>query len=170
MTDMDWSETLPEPGSVILSNGFSARVCEPSEAVLLSGNLDVALPAVAKGAPLLGLLETCPESGPFALRIARDRALVCSDAPLPVAAGWHEAGFAVSRADDLYLTVRIEGDRCDLVLAALLGTMGPSASAMTLAGESACLLCRAGGAVDIRVPRAEAAALWRRIAALAATV
>lgn len=170
MTDMDWSETLPEPGSVILSKEFSAQVCAPTEAVLVSGDLELALPAVAKGAPLLGLLETCPDTGPFALRIARDRALVCSDNPLSVAVGWHEAGFVVSRVDDFYLNVRLEGDRSDLVLAGLLGTMGPSASAMTLAGESACLLCRAGDAVDIRVPRAEAAALWRRIAALAASV
>lgn len=170
MADMDWSEALPEPGSVILSSGFSARVCAPTQAMLVSGDLEVALPAVAKGAPLLGLLETCPDTGPFALRIARDRALVCSDAPLAVAVGWHDAGFAVSRADDLYLTVRLEGDRCDLVLAALLGTMGPSVSAMTLAGESACLLCRAGATVEIRVPRSEAAALWRRMAVLAASV
>lgn len=170
MSDIDWSDAVPAPGSLILSAGVRASALDGEGALLISGDLDVAIAEIAKGAPVLGLLETGPETGPFALRIARDRALLCSDLPLQVRAGWQDAGFAVSAADDLYFAIRLEGEKSGLVLAGLLGDVVASRSALTLTGESACLLSRRGDGIDIRVPRAEASALWSRISVLAASV
>ncbi len=55
---------------------------------LVSGDLEAAIKALASGAPLLGLYELAPK-GRHALRIARDRALLVTPAPLAA-----EDGFA----------------------------------------------------------------------------
>ncbi len=167
MSDMDWPDVLPEPGSMIVSAGFSALSLDGSGAVLLSGDTEAAMAQLAPGAPMLGLLDEQPEFASFALRIAPDRALLCSDLPLDIAPGTLAAGFSVRAAGDHYSVFRLEGARARLILAALVGETQASSFAVAHIGDSACLVSSTPAGFEIRVPRADAPAIWGLVSHLA---
>jgi hypothetical protein len=57
--------------------------------ILISGDLNVAIAALAPGAPMLGLYALAPE-GAHALRIGPTSALLITPAPLSIMDGWRE--------------------------------------------------------------------------------
>jgi hypothetical protein len=163
MTERDWTTRTPEPGASIRADGFDMTCDAPAGATLISGDLEAAVAALAPGAPILGLLAKIP-SGPFALRIARDRMLLCTPEPLQ-AEGWH-ASYAASAADDLYLAVTITGPRApEIASACMTADAGSPSAATVFAGHSA-LIARVTGGISVRVQHPEAAAVWARLEAL----
>lgn len=98
---------------------------------LISGNLDAAIAALAPRAAMLGYAET-PAGPDAAIRIARDRALLVTEAPVTRAAGWQEEGFALSHAAEMYACLSLRGPGAGEVLAQALASPAPigSASAM----------------------------------------
>lgn len=167
MRERDWTNQPPAPGDTIEAGDLTIRCLDDGGAAVISGDLDAALAALAPGAPMIGLLDLLPETGAFALRIARDRMLLCTPAPLDAAPGWHD-GFALSRADDLYRMVEVMGDADGMFLASCMSAEAGSPSAMTLFADKPCLVARAGNAVRVWAPRPEMAELWTRLRLLAA--
>ncbi len=167
MRERDWTNAAPAAGDAIEAGSLVIRCLDAGAAAVVSGDLDAALAALAPGAPTIGLLGELPVTGAFALRMARDRMLLCTPLPLGAAPGWHD-GFALSRADDLYRVVEIAGDADGMLLAACMSAGAGSASAMTLFGAKPCLVARAGGNVRVWAPRPDMAELWARLGLLAA--
>jgi len=168
MDERAWTNRTPSPGDRIEGRSAVATCLAPGGAVMISGDLEAALAALAPGAPFIGLGASIPD-GPFALRIARDRALIVTDAPLALTPGWH-GSYAATPADDLYLRLAVAGEEAETVAAA--GTGAPldasSPSAMVLFAGTPCLVARANGAIMIWVERSDAAYLWSFIARLLA--
>ena len=110
------------------------------------------------GAPILGLYALAPE-GAHALRIARDRALLVTPAPLGAADGWRE-GWCATSVDDGWAAVDVVGPDAPLALAQ--GTSadlaGGSPSAAVLFAGLRCLLARteAGFRLHVEAPWLEA--------------
>lgn len=94
---------------------------------LISGDLTAALERLAPAAPLLGFGQA-PDGPDFALRIGRDQALLVTAEPVPVAAGWHGAGFAVSPAGAAYAPLCLRGAGAADLLAHGLNSAPPWAS------------------------------------------
>ena len=151
MRETDWSPARRAEGTLIARPGFTARAGAGLGRTLISGDLDAALAALAPGAPLVGLHRLAPE-GAHALRIARDRALLVTPAPIAAAGGWRE-GFCATCVDDGWAAVDVEGEGAGLVLmqgtAADLSAGSPSA-AVLFAGRR-CLLARTEGGFRLHV-------------------
>lgn len=167
MDERHWTNPSPEPGQVAEYPGLSVTCIAPGGALMISGDLDAALSALVEGPPVLGCGAPAPE-GTHAIRIARDRALLVTDAPLDVAPGWH-GSYAISLADDLYTLISLEGPRVEEIAAACTATPldGSSPSATTLFGGLGAHVTRGGNRLMIRVQSPDGAALWSLLARLA---
>ena len=163
MSERDWTTRTPEPGETIEAEGLTIRCEQPGGATLLSGDLDAAIAELAPGARVVGLLGELPAL-PHALRIARDRALLCTDAPLDIV-GWHGT-YASSSADDLFVELTITGRRAPEIQSACMSAEAGSPSAATLFSGHGALVAAVPGGLSLRVQRPEAAALWARLDAL----
>ncbi|MEC3861578.1 hypothetical protein VK792_09805 [Mesobacterium sp. TK19101] len=167
MVERDWASRMPDPGATLTGEGLLITCHRQAGATLVSGDLDAALAALAPGASMLGLLDPVP-TVPFVLRIARDRALVCSDRPLGIS-GWHDS-FAASSADDLYLEITVTGPRASEVVAACLSAPAGSPSTATLFAGIGALVAGLPDGVSLRVQTPDAAALWAHLARLIAVL
>lgn len=101
----------------------------------------------------------------YALRVARDRILAVSDAPLGIAPGWHAQGFAVSAFAAGLHVFEIEGPNTPSLFAraTTLDPQGTTASASLLFAGVGALCCRHGHIDRMRVhlDRALAPYLWK---------
>ncbi len=166
MRERDWTNPAPGAGDSIEGPGVTVRCLAPGRAAVISGGLDAAIAALAPGAEMIGLLGTLPGSRAYALRIARDRALLCTPEPLGAAPGWH-GDYALSAADDLYVPMQIAGDADGTFLSSCMSAQGGSPSALTLFAEKPCLVARVDEqAVRVWVPRPDTAEVWTRLARL----
>jgi sarcosine oxidase gamma subunit len=163
LPEMAWPAPAARPGARVERPGFTATVLPPAGATLVTGDLAAALAELAPGAPLVGLgAET--GDGPHALRIARDKALVVTDAPLGAPEGWRAAGYAASAADDAWTVIEIAGAGARDAVAqgtAARPEEGSPSAACLFAGRP-CLLARRGGAFRLHVeaPFAEYLFAW----------
>lgn len=166
MDERAWTNRTPSPGDRLDGEGAVIRCAAPGGAAMISGDIEAALAALAPGAPFVGLGGDTPD-GPFALRIARDRALIVTSVPIALTPGWHNS-YAATPADDLYLCLAVEGETAETV--AVAGTGAPldasSASAMVLFAGIPCLVARRKDGYAIWVERSEAAYLWSFLARL----
>ena len=163
MVERDWTTRAPDPGAALTADGITIICHGQDGATMVSGDLRAAIAALAPGAPMLGLGELLPPQ-PFALRIARDRALICTDSPLMVS-GW-QGTFAASYADDLYLEIRITGPRAPEVVAACLTAPEGSPSTATYFAGIGALVAGLPDGVSLRVQTPDAATLWAHLAKL----
>jgi hypothetical protein len=168
MPERDWTTQTPIPGTVFESGHCQISCLGPKGASLVSGSLDRAFAELAPGAPLLGLLDDEPEQAPYAVRIARDRALLCTDEPLGLH-GWQD-GYAISAADDLFASIMITGAGADDIRASCMAAEAGSPSAATLFGGVAALVTATSEGLIVRVQTPEAAALWAHLRRVAATI
>jgi heterotetrameric sarcosine oxidase gamma subunit len=172
LPEMAWPAPAAMPGATLNRPAFTARILPPAGATLIGGDLAAALAALAPGAPLVGLGGETGE-GAHALRIARDRALLVTTAPLAAPEGWRagsdRAGWAASAADDAWMAVEIagagaadviaQGTAADLVLGA--------PSAMTLFAGRPMLLARRGDAFRLQAEAPFREYLWEWLAGAA---
>ncbi|MGI3187404.1 hypothetical protein [Nioella aestuarii] len=168
MDERIWTNASPEPGQEAAYPDLMLACAAPGGALMISGDLEAAIAALVPGAPAVGCGGAAPD-GPHAIRIARDRMLLVTDAPLDVSPGWQD-GYAISLADDLYTTITLTGSRCDDIAAACTATPldGRSPSATTIFGGVGAHITRQGDTLIIRVQRPDAAALWSLLTKLAA--
>jgi hypothetical protein len=162
MREMDWPDLPPLSGEIIARDNLHVTAAPFGGALLISGDLDAAMGALAPGAPMLGQGGNIT-AATWAARIARDRALLVSGAPWDVVLGWHAGGYALTQTDDLWLTFTLTGAATARVIAE--GTADPDAespSASVLFAGQTCLLLRrgAGAVICAEAPRAWALAEW----------
>jgi hypothetical protein len=155
----------PRPGwqeAEIRRAGWAARPVHGLGQVLVSGKLAAAMAALAPGAAETGLWGLA-DADRYAVRMARDRALIVTPAPMPVEPGWRAEGWAASLADDLYTVLEIEGEGLDALaseaVTADLDRGSPSA-ALFFAGIPVLLYRRAPHVARLHVENALAPALW----------
>lgn len=162
MREMNWPPARRAEGTLIERPRLQARALSGRGSAMISGDLDAAIAALAPGAPILGLYAPAPE-GAHALRIARDRALLVTPAPLGAAEGWRE-GWCATSVDDAWAAVDVAGPDAPLALAQ--GTSadlaGGSPSAALLFAGLRCLLARteAGFRLHVEAPWLEALLTW----------
>ena len=162
MRETDWAPARRTHGALTARPGFVVKTRTGLGQTLISGDLEAALKALAPSAPLLGLYGMAPR-GRHALRIARDKALLVTPAPIAVAEGWRE-GWCATALDDAWVAVDVEGPGAGLVLmqgtSADLAAGSPSA-AVLFAGRR-CLLLRTqkGFRLHIEAPGFEALMTW----------
>lgn len=161
MDEMEWKGTAPEIGDRREIGTVQLRVEPLFHAAMISGDLDAALTGLSPDARMVGLAEECG-NGPFALRIARDRALLITETLLEAEPGWYAAGFALSSADDAFIEIALNGADASTIIAegvtADLETGSPSA-ALLFAGQFA-LLARRGAGYRLWIERPMLAWFW----------
>lgn len=131
--------------------------------ILLGGNLELALANLAPGAPHVGLWDIVDPEKPYAVNIARDKALLVMPAPSHCASGWRAEGWSATPADSSYQILEFAGDGSfDLLRAAASADLdSTSRSAAVQVGGFACLLYRRSPAVAVlHIEQALAPALW----------
>ncbi len=170
MREMDWPAMDEEGDADLIARAdLRGRREGMGGGVLVSGNLEAALAALAPDAPMLGLGGECGGAPAYGVRIARDRALLVGEAPFEVRSGWHEAGFAATPADDLWTVFTLSGAASARVIAEGTGADpggGSPSAAVLFAGEVCLLLRRADShVIAIETPRAWFLARWLRAVA-----
>lgn len=157
-----WSPRPDWRTAEIRRAGWAARPVHGLGQVLVSGKLAAAAAALAPGAPEAGLWSLV-DADRYAVRMARDRALIVSPAPVPVDPGWRAGGWAASAADDLYTVLEIEGEGLGALaseaVTADLDRGSPSA-ALLFAGIPVLLYRRAPHIARLHVENALAPTLW----------
>jgi sarcosine oxidase gamma subunit len=162
MRETAWAPARRGEGTLIDRPLLRARALIGRGHALISGELEAAIAALAPDAPLVGLYAPVPE-GAHALRIARDRALLVTRAPLGAADGWRD-GWCATGVDDGWSAIDVEGFDAPSALAqgtsADLAADSPSA-AVLFAGLR-CLLVRtdAGFRLHVEAPWLEALLTW----------
>ena len=162
MREMNWPPARHAEGTLIDRPRLEARAVAGLGSTLVSGDLERAIGTLAPGAPMLGLHAPAPD-GPYALRIARDRALLATPAPIGAADGWRD-GWCATTVDGGWAAVDLVGPDAPLALmqatSADLGCGSPSA-AVRFAGLR-CLLARtdAGFRLHVEAPWLEALLIW----------
>ena len=162
MRETAWAPARRGTGTLIDQPRLTARALTGRGHALVSGDLEAAIAALAPGAPLLGLYAVAPE-GAHALRIARDRALLVTPAPLRAADGWRD-GWSATCVDDGWAAIDVEGPDAPSALAQ--GTSADLAanshSAAVLFAGFRCLLVRtaAGFRLHVEAPWLEALLTW----------
>ncbi len=146
MREREWSAPRPRIGRVIERTGLAVDSVSDLGQTLVSGALELALAALAPGAPMLGLGALAP-AATYALRIARDHALLVTERPLDVAEGWRD-GYALTRMDDAYAVLDLTGlEAAEAVAEATAAdlTAGSPSAAVMFWGVRALLARREGG-------------------------
>lgn len=147
--------------AVIDTPGLAIRSLTGLHQFLVSG--DLVAWSKASGIPLqpVGAFGTAT-GDTCTIQVARDRLLVVSAVPSPVAQGWHEQGFAVTTVSAGLLIFDIEGPAAaDLVARAT--TLDPgkasASAAISFAGMNA-VVYRHGERLRVHVDRGLAAYFW----------
>ena len=146
---LDKADSTLLPGIMIDEPSLRVTLRNAAGATLISGDLQVAITTLAPGTATLGLAAKV-DSQTFALRMARDRALLVTASPLLEAGierhGWQSEGFASSAADDAWAFFEITGSQEATVVsegcAADLDSGSPSAA--VLFATHSCQLARHG--------------------------
>lgn len=156
-----WTPVPEWESARIERDGFSARRVGGLGQTLLSGDLDAAITALAPGAKEVGLWGLA-DANACAVRIARDRALLVTPAPLDVSPGWR-GGWVATPCDDAYTVLEVAGDALLEVIAE--GTSadlqaGSRSAAVLFAGVTVFLWRTAPATVRLHVDSPLAAYLW----------
>ena len=151
MREMNWPPPRRAEGLLLEKPRLTAHVLTGRGSTLVSGDLEQSVAALAPGAPMLGLYALAPD-GPHALRIARDRALLATPAPLRAADGWR-SGWCATSLDDGWAAIDVKGPDAPLAVAqgtaADLETGSPSAAIRF--GGLRCLLARTDAGFRLHV-------------------
>ncbi|TPN56240.1 hypothetical protein [Mesorhizobium sp. B1-1-7] len=156
-----WSSVPDWPAAMITTPGLAVRTVTGLDQTLVSGDLDAWARLSGVKADGVGVFGAA-QGERYAARLARDRLLVVSNAPLAIAAGWHKEGFAVTEISTGLQLFEIEGVGLDAFIArgTTLDPRQPSASAaLSFAGISA-IVYRHGSKLRIHVDRGLACYLW----------
>lgn len=115
MDERIWTDRPVTPDNPISLPGCVIALESAPHLSLVSGNLEMALKHLCPEASLLGLGEI-PNSKSFAIRTARDQAVLVTPEHLDRADGWQPEGLAFSHADDRYAALSVRGSSAEEVL------------------------------------------------------
>ncbi|MCV2894683.1 hypothetical protein [Lentibacter sp. XHP0401] len=138
MDERIWTDG-PLNGAQTLRIGDSkvSLVAPPAQACLVTGDLSQRLKLLSPKSQLVGLCEKVNGEHPYAIRIARDSALLVLQVPLVRPMGWQPEGFALSDASDAYAALSITGAASGDILAQGTGApleAGSPSAAIRFAG------------------------------------
>ncbi len=163
--EIEWPAPEVVAGARIEKTNFAAAALAPQGFTLISGDLDAAIRALAPGAPKVGFAAEIGADA-HALRIAREKALLATPAPLDADPGWRAEGFCASAADGAWTAFEISGPGAAHVIAQ--GTpvdpnAGSASAAALFAGRTA-LVSRSGDAFRLVVETAFREYYWEWLA------
>ncbi|MFB9979099.1 hypothetical protein ACFSQQ_35375 [Mesorhizobium kowhaii] len=156
-----WSVAPDWQSAVITTPGLALRIVLDLNQLMVSGDLDAWARASGVDGNGVGAFGTA-QGDRYAARLARDRLLVVSDAPLAIATGWHTEGFAVTAISAGLQVFEVEGSALDAFIArgtTLDPRQASASAALSFAGISA-VVYRHQGRLRIHVDRGLAAYLW----------
>lgn len=151
----------PAANATIERGGFTARFVDGFGQTLVSGNLDKAIADLTPGLAEVGLWGLA-DDGSCAVRIARDRALLVTSAPLDIAAGWRD-GYVATPCDDAYAVIELSGPTLAEAVAeasAVDVEAGSPSASLLFAGITALLYRTSPSTARLHVERPLAAYLW----------
>lgn len=156
MDERAWTDLPLAVGQSLRLDGVTVTHRELPTAHLVSGALDIALNALAPGAPCLGLAEDGRDAPDYAVRISRDSVLIVTKQALTRRIGWQSDGFGISEASDVYAVFDVAGPDAQQVLAqgGISVPLEPSPSAAIQFAGLTVLLIRRGGVFQMFVPAA----------------
>lgn len=131
--------------------------------LLIGGRLDAAAEALCPQAQATGLWEISQRDETL-VRLARDRALLVTPAPVAVEAGWREPGWCATDMSDAWRVFEIAGPRVeDLVARAVTADFraGSPSAAILFANVEAVLYRKDETIARLHVDTALAAYAWR---------
>ena len=138
-----WSPVPDWTTATIDRAGWSARPVFGLSIAFVGGYVAAALAALAPDMQVLGLWQIA--AGPdYAIRIARDRALIVTREPLTFKTGWDTGGWSVTEAESAYGVIDLSGEAlADIVSEATAADIETgSRSASVLFAGVPCLLIR----------------------------
>lgn len=153
----DWTEVE------IVRESWSAKPVLGLSMALVAGNIASAISTLAPHLSEVGLWQVAIASD-HVIRIARDKALIVTSAPMLFETGWNAAGFSVTDASSAYGVLEIAGRTLPDILAEATAAdfnVG-SRSASLLFADVACLVTRtAPGIARVTIEISHIAHLWR---------
>jgi hypothetical protein len=162
MREMEWPPARGDAGLLIDRPRLAARRLTGLRQILISGDLDAAVVALAPGAPMLGLYAPLP-AGAHALRIGRMSALLVTPAPLAVVDGWRD-GWCATSVDDGWAAVEISGADAPRALmqatSADLASGSPSAAVVVFGLRGLLVRTPAGFRIHVETPWLETLLAW----------
>ncbi|PZO81222.1 MAG: hypothetical protein DI629_05225 [Mesorhizobium amorphae] len=157
-----WTPVPHWAGARIETDGLSVTTVSVGEQTLVSGDLEAWSHMSGLAAPGVGAFGLA-QGQAYTVRLARDRLLAVSAAPLPHARGWHSSGFGVTGMNGGLHVFEVSGpDALRLIergTSLAPGDRSRSAS-VPFAGASV-ILYRHGEALRLHVERPLAPFLWR---------
>jgi hypothetical protein len=162
MREMEWPPARGDAGLLIDRPRLAARRLSGLRQILISGDLDAAVVALAPGAPMLGLYAPLP-AGAHALRIGRMSALLVTPAPLAVVDGWRD-GWCATSVDDGWAAVEISGADAPRALmqatSADLASGSPSAAVVVFGLRGLLVRTPAWFRIHVETPWLETLLAW----------
>jgi sarcosine oxidase gamma subunit len=127
----------------IVRADWSAKPVLGLSMALVAGNIATAISALAPDMAGVGAWQVVNASD-HVIRIARDKALIVTSAPIAFATGWNAAGFSVTDASGAYGVIEIAGQALAEIIAEA------SAVAIDAGSRSAALLFAGIGCLAVR--------------------
>ena len=138
-----WTPSPAWTAAQIVRADWSAKPILGLSMALVAGNIAAATSALAPNLSRVGAWQMVSASD-HVLRIARDKALVVTLAPIPFETGWNAAGFSVTDASTAYGVIEIAGEAlADIIAeATAVDIDSGSRSASLLFAGVVCLVVR----------------------------
>lgn len=116
MDERVWTDTPIALGETIMLDQLSITRKRVNHAIIISGNLDLAMKRLAPSVKIQGLGQDVG-AGDFGVRMSHDSAILMPNSPLDVKAGWYEEGFAITHAYGKYAMIELKGSNAEGFLA-----------------------------------------------------
>lgn len=138
-----WTPSPAWTAAQIVRADWSAKPILGLSMALVAGNIAAATSALAPNLSRVGAWQMVSASD-HVLRIARDKALVVTLAPIPFETGWNAAGFSVTDASGAYGVIEIAGPALAEIIAeaSAVDIDARTRSAALLFAGIACLAAR----------------------------
>ena len=162
MRETRWPAARGRFGLLIDRPRLQARALDGLGQTLVSGDIEAAVGALARGAPTLGLYAFAPE-GAHALRIGRASALLVTPAPIAAPEGWRD-GWCATSVDEGWAAVEVSGADAPQALmqatSADLGAGSPSVAVLVFGLRGLLARTNAGFRLHVEAPWLETLLSW----------
>ena len=151
------------PHAKIERDGWSARPAPEALGGIDRRRYRQAVAALAPNAPEIGLLQIA-DAPRHVLRIARDKALLVTSAPIDMRFGWNASGWSTTPADSMYRLFDLSGRAMRQVLTEATASdldLGSPSAAILFAGVPALLYRAAPDVARLAVETGYAPYVWR---------
>jgi sarcosine oxidase gamma subunit len=142
---------------------WSAKPVLGLSIVLVAGNIAAAISTLAPHLSEVGLWQVASASD-HVIRIARDKALIVTSAPILVETGWNAAGFSVTDASSAYGVIEIAGLALPAIIAEATAAdidAGSRSASLLFAGIAGLVMRTAPDTARVTIEIGHMTYLWR---------